>query len=206
MTLNAQARPFAAIAVYMCALLALIGAFAIFMRMQEIASEIHTLRTKGAVSRALVTDKKEDTIVRTERSGIKPSSTRTRSTTTPIHVLSLWFERNSPVSYAEHAMKGDEAALPAVPPRATNPLAAVNHTGVIWVSEEIFAGTKVGDVLVVVNSPYNRSAPKLFADVKAFDDTSGWPWIALCLVLAAMLALFGRRISKGGQATGPGNG
>ena len=204
--MNAQARPFAAIAVYMCALLALIGAFAIFMRMQEIASEIHTLRTKGAVSRALVIDKKEDTIVRTERSGIKPSSTRTRSTTTPIHVLSLWFERNSPVSYAEHAMKGDEAALPAVPPRATNPLAAVNHTGVLWVSEEIFAGTKVGDVLVVVNSPYNRSAPKLFADVKAFDDTSGWPWIALCLVLAAMLALFGRRISKGGQATGPGNG
>ncbi|MFY8041231.1 MAG: hypothetical protein ACOVN4_16430 [Bosea sp. (in: a-proteobacteria)] len=167
---------------------------------------MHTLRTKGAVSRAFVTDKKEDTIVRTERSGIKPSSTRTRSTTTPVHVLNLWYDTRSPVSYAQYGLKGDESALPALPPRATNSLAAVDHTGVLWVTDEVFANTKVGDVLVVVNSSYNRSAPKLFADVKAFDDTSGWPWIALCLVLAAMLALFGRRISKGGQATGPGNG
>lgn len=199
MTLNAQARPFAAIAVYMCALLALIGAFAIFMRMQEISGEMHTLRTKGAVSRALVTNKREDRIVRTEQSGIRPSSSRTRTTSSPIHVLSLWFERNSPVSYAEHALKGDEAALPAVPPRATSPLAAVDYTGVIWVSEEVFAGTKVGDVLVVVNSPFNRSAPKLFTEVKAFDGASAYPWIALCLALAAMLALFGRRIGRGGQ-------
>jgi hypothetical protein len=201
--MNAKARPYIAIVFYLSAFLALIFAFIYFMRMQEEAGDIHRLKVQGHVSRAIVTGKKEDSITRTEQSGTRRSSSATRTTSSPINVLNIRFEPRSTVPFADYGTKVQDAGLPGAPPLTGNVMADGQYVGVMWVSDEVFAATKVGDTLIVVNTPFNRSAPKLVSEVRAYDGSSAYPWIGGSLLLAAAFGLIGLFISRGGRrATG----
>ncbi|MCU0883599.1 MAG: hypothetical protein MUC44_01415 [Beijerinckiaceae bacterium] len=195
--MNANARPFVAIAFYMLSLLALIGAFIAFMRMDEDSSEFERFRNQGVVSRALVTNKKNDTIERDAPGGGRRGTSGSRTTSSPIYVLNVRFDPGSTIRYADHVAKPNVPALPAAPPPTGNFRADGPFVGVMWVSEAAFARIAVGDTLVVVNTPFNRTSPKLVADVQAFDASGFYPWIAGFLLLGLVLGLLGRRIGRG---------
>jgi hypothetical protein len=200
--MNAQARPFIAIAVYMCAILAFIFSFVYFMRMQEEASENNRFRTHGAVSRAVVTEKKLDTITRPDRTSFRASRSRSRTTSSPINVMFIRFEPRSVISISDYGTKALEEDLPSAPPVTGRVMTDMDCSGLMWVSDEVFAVTQVGDMLVVVNTPFDRSSPKLVSEVMSFDQSTFYPWILGYLLLSLCLAGLGLHISKGGRGGG----
>lgn len=193
--MSATVRTIVSIALYLLAFLALIGAFIVFMRMQEDASDIERLRTHGVVSRAVVTEKQRDKIDRTMPSSSRKSAAHTVST--PIYVLTVRFEPHSSVRFDEYDDKVDPETLPSAPAPTGQVASDGRYIGVMWVSDTVFESTPVGDTLVVVSSPFNRNTPRLATEVKAFDNRKSYPWIAGFLLLGVAFGLFGHRFSKG---------
>lgn len=194
--MNAQARPYVVIALYMCAILALIFAFIFFMRMSEDAKDIERFKTHGHVSRAVVTSKYVDSIERTERSGIRSSRSSVRTTSSPINVITLRFEPRSTVTFSDYVNGIEDGALPKAPPVTGNTMTDGQYVGVMFVSDYLFAAIAVDDILTVVNTPFDRGVPRLVSEVRGFDQTSTYAWILVCLLLSLLFAGVAWRVSK----------
>ena len=194
--MTVQARPFVAVALYMCAILALIFAFIFFMRMDEEVQNIERFKTHGHVSRAVVMSKLADRIERTERSGLRSSNSATRTTSSPINVLTIRFEPRSTVTFKDYVNGVEDGTLPKAPPVTGNTMSDGQYAGVMLVSDHLFAAIAVGDILTVVNTPFNRSAPRLVSEVRGFDPTSTYAWIMASLLLSLLFAGVAMRISK----------
>lgn len=193
--MNAVARPWIGLCFKLLAVLAAIFAFIFFMRMMEDQSANQKLREHGVVSRALVTDKKKDELVSTHSSGRRGNSSY--STTTDLWVVHVRHVPKSTVKYADFPAKVKEADLPVAPPVTGDPLKDSEHIGVMFVPVELYDKTKVGDMLTVVNTPWDSSEPVLVSEVEAFDGgASYYPRMAIALVLMLAFWLIGRRISK----------
>jgi hypothetical protein len=192
--MNAKARPWIGLCFKLLALLALIFAFIFFMKMQEEQSENDKLRNQGVVSRALVTDKDQDTIT-SQHSGIgrRSSGYQTQS---EILVLTVRHVPKSTVKYADFPSKTKEADLPVAPPKSADPMQDFGNIGIMWVSADVYEKTKVGDMLTVVNTPWDSSSPVLVSDVEAFDATVFYPRMAIALFLTLLFGGIGWRISK----------
>jgi hypothetical protein len=192
--MNPIARPYVGLVFKCLSLLALIFAFIFFMRMQEEQSENDKLRNQGVVSRALVMDKKKDTTT-TQRSGIGRRSSGS-TTTNEIWVLTVRHVPKSTVKYTDFPSKVQEADLPIAPPLTGDPMKDMENGGVVWVPEDVYDKTNIGDKLTVVNTPWDSTSPVLVSDVAAFDATVFYPRMAIALVLALLFWLIGWRISK----------
>ncbi len=199
--MNAVARPWIGLCFKLMAVLAAIIAFIFFMRMMDDQSANQKLREHGVVSRALVTDKKKDELVSTHSSGRRGNSSYT--TTSDLWVLHIRHVPKSTVKYADFPGKVKEDELPVAPPVTGDPLKDSENVGVMFVPVEFYDKTKVGDMLTVVNTPWDASEPVLVVDVEAFDGgASYYPGMAIALVLMLAFWLIGRRISKASALRG----
>lgn len=199
--MNAVARPWIGLVFKLLAVLAAIIAFIFFMRMMDDKSANEKLREHGVVSRALVTEKKKDELVSTHSSGRRGNSSYT--TTSDLWVLHIRHVPKSTVRYADFPAKVQEAALPVAPPVTGDPLKDSAHGGVMFVPAELYEKTSVGDMLTVVNTPWDAESPVLVADVEAFDGgASYYPGMAISLLLMLVFWLIGRRISKASALRG----
>lgn len=187
--MNAAARPYVRIVFYCLALLAAIFAFIFFMRMMEETSKFEKLRTHGVVSRALVVEKKLDTLIRERRRG--------NDTRTDINVVRVRFVPKSTVAYADFPSKVAEADLPSAPPMAEGAMDDGTYGGVMWVTTELYERTNVGDMLTVVNTPWDSSSPVLAEEVRTFDGgVSFQPYIAISLVMTVVFGVIGWWIGR----------
>lgn len=199
--MNAVARPWIGLVFRLLAVLAAIFALIFFMRMMEDRSENQKLRDHGVVSRAMVIDKKKDELVSTHSSGRRGNSSYT--STSDLWVLNIRHVPKSSVKYADFPTKVKEADLPVAPPVTGNPLKDSDHIGVMFVPAEFYDKTKVGDLLTVVNTPWDSGSPVLVADVEAFDGgASYYPRMAISLLLMLVFWLIARRISKASALRG----
>lgn len=192
--MNAVARPWIGLCFKLLALLAAIFAFIFFMRMQEDQSANDKLRGQGVVSRALVTAKEKDKTT-TRHSGLTRRGNG-YTTQNDIWVLSVRHVPKSAVKFADLGAKVKEADLPVAPPLTGDPLKDSENGGVMWVSQAVYEKTKVGDMLTVVNTPWDSTSPVLVAEVKAFDPAPYYPRMAIALALMVLFWLIGRRISQ----------
>jgi hypothetical protein len=187
--MNAAARPWVRIVFYCMSFLALIFAFIYFMRIIEEDGDNMRLRNQGVVSRALVVEKKLDTLVREGRRG--------RSTSTDLNVLRVRHVKKSPVKYADFPSKVAEADLPVAPPKTEGVADDLDYGGIMWVTAEVYARTNVGDMLTVVNTPFDPESPVLVSDVRTFDGgASYYPWIGLSLGLTVVFGFIGWWIGR----------
>ncbi len=192
--MNSAARPWIGLFFKLSAFLALIFAFIFFMKMQEEQSANDKLRNQGLVSRALVTDKSQDTTT-SQHSGISRRSSG-YTTENDIWVLTVRHVPKSTVKYADFPSKVKEADLPVAPALTGDSSKASANIGIMWLSKELYDKTKVGDLLTVANTPWDSESPVLVSEVEAFDPSPFYPRMAIALVLMLLLWLIGRRISK----------
>ncbi len=192
--MNANARPWIGLCFKLLAVLAFIFAFIFFMRMDEERSENDKLRNQGVVSRALVIEKEEDTLT-TQHSGLRRRSSG-YTTENDIWVLSVRHVPESTVKYADYPSRVKEADLPVAPALTGDPMQDSRNLGIMWVPEEMYRNTEVGDMLTVVNTPWDRESPVLVSEVEAFDASVFYPRIGIALLLTIVFWLVGRRISK----------
>lgn len=186
--MNAIARPWVGLVFKCLSILALIFALIFFMRMQEEQSEIGRLKNQGVVSRATVTDKQLDKMVYEGRRG------RTRSV--DLQILHVRHVPDSKVKYADFPAKVKEADLPVAPPVSGDAVKDSKYLGVMFVPVDLYEKSKVGDMLTVVNTPFNTDAPELVSEVRAFDAGIYYPRIAIALVLMLAFWIIGWRIAK----------
>jgi hypothetical protein len=198
--MNAVARPWIGLCFKLLAVLALIFAFIFFMRMMDDQSENDKLRNQGVVSRALVTAKEKDQTT-TQTSGLRRRSSGS-TTTNDIWVLSIRHVPKSTVKYADFPSKVKEADLPVAPALTGDPMKDAGNVGVMWVTEEFYNTTKVGDMLTVVNTPWDSESPVLVSEVEAFDPSPYYPKMAIALALMLIFWFIGRRISKASMLRG----
>lgn len=198
--MNAIARPWIGLCFKLLALLALIFAFIFFMKMQEEQSGNDKLRNQGVVSRAVVTEKEQDTITR-QNSGIGRRSSGS-TTKNDIWVLTVRHVPKSTVKYADFPSKVKEADLPVAPPLTGDPMKDSGNIGIMWVPQEFYDKTKVGDMLAVANTPWDSSSPVLVSEVEAFDASVFYPRMAIALFLTLLFWFIGRRISKASMLRG----
>lgn len=198
--MNAVARPWIGLCFKLLAVLALIFAFIFFMRMMDDQSENDKLRNQGVVSRALVTAKEKDQTT-TQTSGLRRRSSGS-TTTNDIWVLSIRHVPKSTVKYADFPSKVKEADLPVAPALTGDPMKDAGNVGVMWVTEEFYNKTKVGDMLTVVNTPWDSESPVLVSEVEAFDPSRYYPKMAIALALMLIFWFIGRRISKASMLRG----
>ncbi|WP_430443842.1 hypothetical protein [Sphingorhabdus contaminans] len=198
--MNAIARPWIGLCFKLMAVLALIFAFIFFMRMMDDQSENDKLQNQGVVSRALVTAKKKDQTT-TQTSGLRRRSSGS-TTTNDIWVLSIRHVPKSTVKYADFPSKVKEADLPVAPALTGDPMKDAGNGGVMWVTEEFYNKTKVGDMLTVVNTPWDSESPVLVSEVEAFDPSPYYPKMAIALALMLIFWFIGRRISKASMLRG----
>lgn len=198
--MNAVARPWIGLCFKLLAVLALIFAFIFFMRMMDDQSENDKLQNQGVVSRALVTAKEKDQTT-TQTSGLRRRSSGS-TTTNDIWVLSIRHVPKSTVKYADFPSKVKEADLPVAPALTGDPMKDAGNVGVMWVTEEFYNTTKVGDMLTVVNTPWDSESPVLVSEVEAFDPSPYYPKMAIALALMLIFWFIGRRISKASMLRG----
>lgn len=198
--MNAIARPWIGLCFKLMAVLALIFAFIFFMKMQEEQSANDKLRQYGVVSRALVTEKSQDTIT-SQHSGLSRRSSGYQ-TESDIWVLRVRYVPKSTVKYADFPSKVKEADLPVAPALTGDSTKDSGHSGIMWVPVEVYNKVKVGDMLTVANTPWDSDSPVLVSDVEAFDASVFYPRMAIALVLTLLLWLIGRRISKASMLRG----
>ena len=198
--MNAVARPWIGLCFKLLAVLALIFAFIFFMRMMDDQSENDKLRNQGVVSRAMVTAKEKDQTT-TQTSGLRRRSSGS-TTTNDIWVLSIRHVPKSTVKYADFPSKVKEADLPVAPASTGDPMKDAGNAGVMWVTEEFYNKTKVGDMLTVVNTPWDSESPVLVSEVEAFDPSPYYPKMAIALALMLIFWFIGRRISKASMLRG----
>lgn len=192
--MKAAARPWLGLVFKCLSVLALVFAFIFFMRMMDEQSENDKLRSQGVVSRALVTDKKQDSSVSTHRSGRKGRSSYT--TTNELWLLNVRHVPKSTVKYADFPGKVKEANLPVAPPLTGDLMKDSANIGVMWLPKETYEKTNVGDMLTVVNTPWSSGSPVLVSEVEAFDPSPFYPRIGIALVLMVLFWLVGHRIGK----------
>lgn len=181
--MKSAAKPWIVLCVKCVAVLCLIGAFIAFMKLNERTSELHRLRTAGVVSRAVVTDKEVDTVTRRARKG--------RTTTSEIRVLTVRHNPKSTLAYADLGTKVQEADLPPPLPESQDA-----PTGIMHVSTGFFEQTNIGDVLTVVNTPYNPGGPELYTDIRDFKPDTHYQFMGLLGALAVMFWFIARRINR----------
>lgn len=192
--MNAAARPWIGLTFKCLAVLAGIFAFIFFMRMQEESSFYSKLRTNGVVSRALVTDKKLDTARFEGRKG--------RSRTVEYRFIHVRHVPKSTVKFSDFPARVKEADLPVAPPVSGDPLKDSAHSGIMDVPLTTFEAINVGDLLTVVNTPWDADSPVLLSTIEAFDPSVYYPRMAIALILMIALWMIGRRISKASFAQG----
>jgi hypothetical protein len=195
--MNAVARPWIGLCFKLMALLAAIFAFVFFMRMQEEQSENDGYRNQGVVSRALVTAKERDKTT-TRHSGLTRRSSG-YTTQNDIWVLMIRHVPKSTVKFADFPAKVKEADLPVAPPLTGDPMKDMENGGVMWVSQELYDKARPGDMLTVVNTPWDSTSPVLVSEVNAFDPSPFYPRMAIALALMVLFWLIERRISKASQ-------
>jgi hypothetical protein len=198
--MNAAARPWIGLVFKCLSVLSLIFAFVFFMRMMDDQSANDKLRLNGVVSSALVTAKEQDKTT-TQHSGIGRRSSG-YSTQNDIWVLTVRHVPKSTVKYADFPAKVKEADLPVAPPLTGDPMKDSANLGIMWVSKVVYDRTKTGDILTVVNTPWDSESPVLVAEVEAFDPSPAYPRIAIALILMLAFWLIGRRISKASALQG----
>lgn len=165
------------------AVLALIGVIGSLLLMNDKSNEMKRYRNEGAVSRALVLDKNESRSVTVNNRG--------KRSVTGGYYLHIVHNPKSPVRYADVGEKVKEADIPAESAARSG-----GSTGSVKVKEEVFARTNKGDILTVVNTPYDPSFPKLLQDVRDFTPTLYYLWAAGFGVLAIALWLLAGRWAK----------
>lgn len=193
--MNSAARPWIGIVFKCLCALSLIFAFVFFMRMQGEQSKYDKLRGQGVVSRALVTEKSQDEILR-QSSGIGRRSSGS-TTSTEIFVLNVRHVPKSPVKYSDFPSKVKEADLPVAPSVTGDPMKDSENLGIMWVPADVFDQTEVGDMLTVANTPWDSDSPVLVSEVEAFNASIYYPRVAVALLLAVLLGFIGWRIGKG---------
>mgnify|MGYP001584401442 CR=1 FL=1 len=198
--MNDVARPWIGLCFKLLAVLALIFAFIFFMKMMEEQSANDKLRNQGVVSRALVTEKEQDKITR-QNSGLSRRSSGS-TTESDIWVLMVRHVPKSTVKYADFPSKVMEDNLPVAPALTGDPMKDSENIGVMWVPAELYEKTKVGDMLTVVNTPWDSSSPVLVSDVEAYDGSVFYPRIAIALILTLLFWFIGRKISKASMLSG----
>ncbi|MDF7775412.1 hypothetical protein P1X14_09150 [Sphingomonas sp. AOB5] len=183
--------------VKLMALLALIGAFIAFMRMQEDVSLYDKLKTQGHVSRAIIESKNIEEIER-RMPGTRRRTSGT-TTTSEVQFLQFRFDKKSTVTFADFASgKAGEAALPPVPARTGDPVEDGKAFGISRVSRGTYDKAQVGATVVVANVPWNPDSPVLVEEINSFTPAGYYPWIGGLVFLAIVLWLLGRRIGKAG--------
>lgn len=198
--MNEVARPWIGLCFKLMAVLAFLFAFIFFMKMQEEQSENDKLRSDGVVSRALVVAKEKDELVTTSSSGVRNRSTTT--TKSDLWVLTVRHVPKSTVNYADFPTKVKEAELPVAPALTGDPTKDSGNGGVMFVSQDRYDQTKVGDLLTVVNTPWDSTEPVLVSEVEAFDPSVFYPRMGIALFLTVVFWLIGRRISKASMLRG----
>jgi hypothetical protein len=198
--MNAVARPWIGLCFKLLAVLAFIFAFIFFMRMQEEQSRVDNYRNSGTVSKAVVTDKKKDTIT-TQTSGIRRRSSGS-TTESDIWVLSVRFAPKSTIKYADYPSKVKEVDLPVAPPLTGDTMKDGESVESMWVSRDLYDKTKVGDMLTVVDAPFSGFGPELVSDIRDFDPSIYYPRMAIALFLMLLFWSIGRRISKASMLRG----
>ena len=189
--MNAIARPWIGLAFKCCAVLALIVAFVFFMRMQEDQSLVDRYRDQGTVSRAVVTGMERDTMTTTSRRG--------RSRNSDIQVLTVRFNPKSDLRYADYTNGGE---VPSAPPATGDASVDWEYSDVIWVSNDTYETTKLGDSFIVVDTPYSGDGPELIEDIREYDPSGYYPGIAAALVAMLAFGLIGWRISRASALRG----
>ncbi|MFM5907923.1 MAG: hypothetical protein ACKOPO_10120 [Novosphingobium sp.] len=198
--MNATARPWIGLFFKCLSVLALIFVFIFFMKMQEDRSANDKLRNHGVVSRAVVVEKKQDELTRTQSSGARARSTST--TTTDLWVVNVRHVPKSAVPYGDYPSRVKDADLPVAPPLAADDKPENNLTGIMWVSKEVYDQTRVGDSFAVVNTPWDADSPVRVTEVEAFDPSPAYPRMAIAFVLALLFWFIDRRISKASMLRG----
>lgn len=179
------------------ALLALIGAFIAFMRMQEDSGLYDKLRNQGHVARALVESKNIEEIER-KMAGIGRRSSGT-TTTSEIQIVQFRFDADTKIPFADLASGKVKAAdLPPPPAASGDPSKDWKLIGITRVSRAVYDKTRVGEELLVANVPWNTAGPVLVDEINAYTPAPYYPWIAGLLILAVVLFLLGRRVGRAG--------
>lgn len=198
--MNAVARPWIGLCFKLLAVLALIFAFIFFMKMDEEQSANNKLRNHGVVSRALVTEKKKDSVT-SQHSGISRRNSG-YSTESDIWVLRVRHVPKSTVKYADFPSKVKETDLPVASALTGDPMKDSENSGIMWVPVELYEKTKVGDMLTVANTPWDSDSPVLVSEVEAFDASVFYPRMAIALFLTLLFWFIGRKISKASMLRG----
>ena len=68
--------------------------------------------------------------------------------------------------------------------------------GVMFVPRALYDTSKVGDMLVIVNTPYDPEEPTLVSDVQAFDPAIYHPRMAIASALGVLFGLAGWLVGR----------
>jgi hypothetical protein len=185
-SMNSTSKYWSSICLKMISILCFIGVFIAFMRLDEEEMKLKRFQTKGVISQAVVTDKKEDELVRQGRKG--------KSSKRAINVVTVRHNPKSTVTYADYGKKVQESDLP--PPLPDGKDAPI---GIMWVSDEFYDATKIGDVFTVINTPYEPNAPALLSDLALFSPKPFQQAMGICGVLGVLFWLVARRMAKRSQ-------
>ncbi|MEO9635286.1 MAG: hypothetical protein ABJ360_14920 [Roseobacter sp.] len=159
--------------------LALIGVIAVFFVMQGVEEERFRYINEGVVSKALVLDKAVDSYTLKNAKGKTAESSKNF-----VHIV---HDPKSTVTYSELGKSVKEADLP-VPKKDES-------TGVMDMDDTEFVMVQVGQVLTVVNTPYEPQNPWTLAKLRDYSPASYYLWMAIFGVLAVTFWFTGRRFS-----------
>jgi hypothetical protein len=122
---------------------------------------------------------------------------RGRSRSSDLNVIRVRHVPKSEVKYADFPSKVSEADLPVAPPETGDALKDSDYTGIMFVTKEVYERTNAGDMLTVVNTPWDKNAPELVEDVRNFDDGASFqPYIGISLVLTVVFGVIGWWIGR----------
>jgi hypothetical protein len=183
--MNAKSKQWLGIVFYSLSVLSFLFLIIFFFRMEEEKSKQKQFVEKGVVSRAVVIEKNLDKATY--------QGSRGRSRTVNLNVIRVRHVQKSPVKYADFPLKVQEDQLPVAPPPSGNSSIEMDYSGIMFVTDDLYARAKIGDMLTVVNTPYEPQAPVLIADVRAFSPKSFYPGIGFSLLLAVCFGFVGGR-------------
>jgi hypothetical protein len=183
--MNTKAKQWVVILFNSLSVLAVLFSIIFFFRMDEESSKHKRFVEKGVVSRAVIMEKNLDKATY--------QGSRGKSRSVKLNVIRVRHVQKSLVKYADFPMKVQESELPKAPPPSGNSTIEMDYSGIMFVTDELYSRAKVGDVLTVVNTPYEPQAPVLIADVRAYSPNAFYPGIGLSLLLAVCFWFVGRR-------------
>ncbi len=181
--MNPVSRYWLSICFKCISVLCFLGLFIAFMKLNERTSELHRLRTVGVVSRAIVTEKSVEKVT--------TSLSKGRSRSSEYLQITVRHNPKSAVTYADFGTRVQESDLP--PPLPEGKDAPI---GFMRVNGTVYDQTQVGDVLTVVNTPYNPNSPELYTDVRDFKPDTHHQFMALFGVLTLVFWFIASRIGR----------